>query len=96
MPITVKERSRIMERIKDKLENLIGKKVRIRANKGRKVIIEREGQIEKLYPNIFVVKVYEKGKRVSRASFNFADILTGIVKISSINKDKDYFPWLSE
>lgn len=96
MPITVKERFRIMERIKDKLENLIGKKVIIRANKGRKVIIEREGQIEKLYPNIFVVKVYEKGKRVSRASFNFADILTGIVKISSINKDKDYFPWLSE
>lgn len=96
MPITVKERFRIMERIKDKLENLIGKKVRIRANKGRKVIIEREGQIEMLYTNIFVVKVYERGKRVSRASFNFADILTGIVKISSINEDEDYFPWLSE
>ncbi|GAG88983.1 unnamed protein product [marine sediment metagenome] len=56
----------------------------------------REGQIEELYTNIFVVKVYEKGKRVSRASFNFADILTGIVKISSINEDDDYFPWLSE
>jgi len=96
LPITVKERLKIMERIKDRLEKLIGRKIIIRANKGRKVIIEREGQIEKLYPNIFVVKVYEKGKRVSKASFNFADILTGIVKISSIDEDEDYFPWLSE
>jgi len=96
LPVTVKERFGVMKKIKTRLESLIGKKMIIKANKGRKVIVEREGEIEKLYPNIFVVKVIEKGDIVRRASYNFADILTRTVRLSTIDEDKDYFPWLSE
>ncbi|MBA7490095.1 hypothetical protein ES702_00629 [subsurface metagenome] len=96
MPITVKERFKTMERIRSELKSLIGKRMRIKANKGRKVIVEREGEIEKLYPNIFVVKVYENGDRIRRVSYNFADVLTKTVRFCTIEEDDDYFPWLSE
>ncbi len=96
MPITVKERFKTMERIRSELKSLIGKRMRIKANKGRKVIVEREGEIEKLYPNIFVVKVYENGDRIRRVSYNFADVLTKTVRLCTIEEDDDYFPWLSE
>lgn len=68
--------------IRDNLEENIGNEVLLRANTGRKRIIEKSGIIEKTYPNIFVVLVNpnraESGRRMS---FSYIDVLTKTVEL---------------
>jgi len=44
-----------IQRIRLDLESCVGKRVKLRANRGRKKIVEAEGVIENTYPKIFVV-----------------------------------------
>lgn len=44
-------------KIRKDVEDCIGKKVILKANKGRKKTTVREGIIESAYPSIFVVKI---------------------------------------
>ena len=44
-----------MQIIKKELENHIGKKVIVRANKGRKKIVTRKGILKATYPSLFAV-----------------------------------------
>ncbi len=46
--------------------NHVGSRVKIRANKGRKKIVVKEGVIQDTYPSIFVVKVYDTVHRSER------------------------------
>jgi len=53
--------------IKKDIETCIGEKIQLKANKGRKKSVIREGIIENSYPSIFVVKFeneYENTRRV--------------------------------
>ncbi len=68
-----------MARIKEDLESLVGEKIRLKANKGRRKVDEREGVLEKTYQNIFVVKLEEKQER--RVSYSYTDILTETVEL---------------
>ncbi len=66
--------------IKRDLEAYVGEKIRLRANKGRKKIIEREGVLEGTYPNIFTVRLSE-ADTVRRVSYSYADLLTETVEL---------------
>lgn len=70
-----------LEQIKLDLEACIGKKVKLRANRGRKRIIEAEGVIENTYPKIFVVKLDEEHS-IKRMSYTYADVLTRTVELT--------------
>ncbi len=76
----------ILQEIKSDLDSWVGKKVCLRANRGRRKILSKEGILEKTYPHIFVVMV-EKGGYPHRVSFSYADILTETVELTI--KDKD-------
>lgn len=65
--------------IKNGLEPFIGHRIKLRANKGRKKIIEREGVLESTYPNLFTVRLDEAPSR--RVSFNYSDILTQNIQL---------------
>lgn len=67
--------------IKSDIEGLIGKKVKITANKGRKKSTIREGWLEQTYPNLFVVKLNNEFNSTRRASFNYTDVLTKTVEL---------------
>ncbi|HCX64038.1 MAG TPA: Veg protein, partial [Eubacteriaceae bacterium] len=56
-------------------EDHLGKKVRLRANKSRKRVVEKEGVIEGIYPSIFVIKVEEKNRNPRNISFCYSDLL---------------------
>lgn len=86
--------SEIMERIKKDLEGYLGSKMRFRANLGRCKVIEREGILEEIHPNLFVMKVDEKRNRSRRVSYSYADILTHSVELSHIRSKKNLLPWL--
>ncbi|MGB9866614.1 MAG: Veg family protein [Bacillota bacterium] len=66
--------------IKNDLELHVGQKVKIRAMKGRKQMLEKEGVLENTYPNIFVIRV-EEPTSVRRLSYSYTDILTDSVEL---------------
>ncbi|WP_026893573.1 Veg family protein [Clostridiisalibacter paucivorans] len=75
-------------RIKENVENYIGSKVRLKANKGRKKTTVREGILENAYPSIFIVKIDGGHDSVRRVSYSYSDILTETVEVTICNEDK--------
>ncbi|HOB11867.1 MAG TPA: Veg family protein [Syntrophomonadaceae bacterium] len=71
---------RLISDIKKDLESFVGSRIRLKANRGRNRIIEREGILESIYPNIFVVKLNER-KVERRVSYSYADVLTETVEL---------------
>jgi len=67
--------------IKKDIETCIGEKVQLKANKGRKKSVIREGIIENSYPSIFVVKFENEYENTRRVSYSYTDILTKAVEI---------------
>lgn len=72
----------VLDDIKHELELHVGEKIRVKANKGRKKVDEKEGILEKTYPNIFVVRIEEGHLAERRISFSYADVLTETVELS--------------
>ena len=76
---------RALSDIEKDLESFVGSKIRLKANRGRNRIIEKEGVLESIYPNIFVVKIDER--RVERrVSYTYADVLTETVELFVYDK----------
>ena len=72
--------------IRKELENHIGKKIKLRANRGRRKTFEKVGVLENTYPSIFVIRVDEE-KYYQRLSFSYADVLTSTVELSLCGVD---------
>ncbi len=70
-----------LDQIKLNLEACIGKKIKLKANKGRKKVVEAEGVLENTYPKVFVVKL-DKSSAIQRMSYTYADILTETVELT--------------
>lgn len=73
---------RALAEIREDLEACVGQKIRLRANRGRRQIVERVGILEKTYPNIFVIRLDEQSESVRRVSFSYTDVLTSTVELS--------------
>lgn len=71
----------VLSDIKENLQPYIGTEIMVKANRGRKRIVEKSGVLENTYPNIFIVKVNEKSVE-RRLSFTYADILTESVVLT--------------
>lgn len=72
--------------IRKELESHIGKKIKLRANRGRRKTFEKVGVLENTYPSIFVIRVDEE-KYYQRLSFSYADVLTSTVELSLCGVD---------
>lgn len=75
-----------MAGIKTDLESYIGKKISLKANRGRKKTMERTGILEQIYPSHFLVLINEENFN-RRLSFSYADILTETVELTLYSKD---------
>lgn len=80
MPLAV-DRTNALEEIRARVEAYVGKRVKVRANRGRRKVIENEGIIERTYPKLFVVKL-EGSEPVRRLSYTYADLLTSTVELT--------------
>ncbi len=76
-------------KIRKDLEESIGKTVILRANKGRKRIVVREGVLESVYPNLFVVKISNEYDSVRRVSYTYSDVLTSTVEVTICEDDEE-------
>ncbi|OUO20452.1 Veg family protein [Collinsella sp. An307] len=70
-----------VDEIKDKLADMVGERVRVKANMGRTRVVERMGTIKTVHPSVFVVESTERRGRTSRQSYQYVDVLTGTVEI---------------
>ena len=66
--------------IRHHLEVHLGQLVTVRANRGRRRIVERQGTLEQTYPDLFLVRLGENQHNRS-ISFTYADVLTSDVEV---------------
>jgi uncharacterized protein Veg len=85
----------VMQRIREDLNECLGTKLKVRANKGRKIVIENLAVLEETYPHVFVVRVETKTSPNQRISYSYADIITKTVELSHPETDEGLFSWLN-
>ncbi len=74
-------KANVLDQIKSDLDACIGKRIKLRANRGRKKIVEAEGVLEETYPKVFVIKL-DASNSVRRLSYTYSDILTETVELT--------------
>ncbi len=79
------KRSDALAAIRSEVEENIGKKVQLSADKGRKKIVTRVGYIENAFPNIFTVRVSNEYDESLTLSYTYSDILTSTVKMKVVS-----------
>lgn len=75
-----------LNEIRRNIEGYVGQQVTLKANKGRKRTMIREGVLENTYPSIFVVRINGDYNSVRRVSYSYSDILTEAVEVT-VSKD---------
>ena len=64
--------------LKTDIIDKVGQKIIVKGSLGRSKAFEKEGTIEKAYPNIFVVKYEENARNVT---YSYTDVLTRTVEV---------------
>lgn len=85
-----------VDEIKDRLRDLEGQRIKVRANMGRSRIVERAGTLVHVHPSLFVVEVEERRGRTARQSYQYVDILTGTVELFDIDSGERLFDYVVE
>ncbi len=81
-----------LSEIKAALDSYIGKKIRLKANSGRRKTIERTGILEETYPSVFIVRLDEDHHAFERVSYSYADVLTESVELTIFNNNNEQIP----
>ena len=70
-----------LSEVKEKIEQLKGKDVKMQVNRGRKKIENYDAVIETIYPSVFTVKI-KSPNVIELMSYSYSEVLCGDVKIS--------------
>ena len=85
-----------VDKIRNKLTELEGKRIKVKANMGRSRIVERTGTLVAVHPALFVVEVDERRGRRARQSYQYVDVLTETVEIYDVNSGKRLLDFKAE
>jgi len=69
-----------IEQVKELINTLQGKSLKISVNKGRKRIVRYTGSIVETYPQVFVLKI-ENDKHIDKLSCSYSDVICGDIKL---------------
>ncbi|SHG41048.1 biofilm formation stimulator Veg [Ornithinibacillus halophilus] len=72
--------------IKQGLEGQVGKRLKLRANGGRRKTIERCGILAETYPSVFIVELDQDENAFERVSYSYADVLTETVELNFLDE----------
>ena len=75
------QQAKIVDSIHDTLHDFVGQRLKVRANMGRSKIVESEGVLTQVHPQLFIMEVDRKRGRTARQSYQYVDILTGMVEL---------------
>lgn len=85
----------IVDSIHDTLHDLVGQRLKVRANMGRSKIVESEGVLAQVHPQLFIMEVDRKRGRTARQSYQYVDVLTGMVELSQ-NGEPLFEPFITD
>ncbi|MFN2341431.1 MAG: Veg family protein [Halanaerobium sp.] len=71
-----------LDKIKDEVKSFVGHRVSVKANRGRRKDIEKEGVLEKTHKNVFIVRIKDHNQ-IRRLSYTYSDLLTDNVVVES-------------
>ncbi|MEW6523949.1 MAG: Veg family protein [Bacillota bacterium] len=71
----------VLADIRKELDAHLGERIRVKANRGRNKVVERQGILEQTYNNIFVVKLDQESDSFRRVSYSYSDVLTESVEV---------------
>ena len=89
------KQAQIITTIHDTLTEFVGQKLRVRANMGRSKIVESEGVLMQVHPQLFIMEVQRKRGASARQSYQYVDVLTGMVELSQ-NGEKIFGSFIEE
>lgn len=92
----ITKQARTVSDIHNTLVAYTGKRLRVRANMGRSKIIERTGTLTQAHKSLFIVETEEKRGRKGRQSYQYVDVLTGMVELTNPETEENLFPQLAE
>jgi uncharacterized protein Veg len=92
----LEEKAQVIEKIHLKLLDCIGTRLKLKANLGRSRVIECEGTVLQVHPQLFIMNLERKRGRIARQSYQYVDILTGTVELSYVDTNELLFPVLVE
>ena len=75
------KQAKIVDGIHDTLNDFVGQRLKVRANMGRSKIVESEGVLTQVHPQLFIMEVDRKRGRTARQSYQYVDVLTGTVEL---------------
>jgi len=76
-----------ISQIRKELESCVGKRIQLKANKGRKKTFVKEGIIENAYPSIFTVSFQNEYNSSRTASYSYTDVLTRTIEVKVMSQD---------
>ena len=76
------KQAQIVDSIHDTLHDFVGQRLKVRANMGRSKIVESEGTLMQVHPQLFIMEVDRKRGSTARQSYQYVDVLTGMVELS--------------
>ncbi|MDD7592666.1 MAG: Veg family protein [Peptoniphilaceae bacterium] len=71
-----------IQAIRNEVEQYIGHKVVVRADKGRKRIVTKEGVIENAFDEVFTVRISNSFDMERTVSYTYTDVLTSTVQLT--------------
>lgn len=89
------KQAKIVDSIHDTLNDFVGQRLKVRANMGRSKIVESEGVLMQVHPQLFILEVDRKRGRTARQSYQYVDVLTGMVELSQ-NGEPLFEPFIEE
>ena len=91
----LEQQANLVNTIHDTLSNYVDQRLKVRANMGRSKIVESEGILTQVHPRLFVMEVDRKRGRTARQSYQYVDVLTGMVELSQ-NGEPLFEPFVPE
>ncbi len=89
------KQAQIVDSIHSTLDDFVGQRLSVRANMGRSKIVESEGVLVQVHPQLFIMDVDRKRGRKARQSYQYVDVLTGTVELSQ-NGESLFDPFIEE
>ena len=89
------KQAKIVDSIHDTLNDFVGQRLKVRANMGRSKIVENEGVLTQVHPQLFIMEMDRKRGRTARQSYQYVDVLTGMVELSQ-NGEPLFEPFIEE
>lgn len=77
--------------IKKILDCQLGNRIVLRANGGRKKLIERSGVLRETYPSVFIVELDQDKHNFERVSYTYTDVLTENVQVTFVDENQQEF-----